>query len=290
MFNWMTAPASERRLLPGARMQGLTPYVIAIMMFVTVIVAAVGLALANAADIVAAGVENRYSIQIADGAASAPRAIAAARSAPGVVAVRPVSEAALRRTLERWLGPAGLGADLPIPALIDVDLAPGSSPEIIARAIQRAVPNARFVAHQTSLEPLLRAIRAMQWLALALVLMMVAATSAAVVLAARGALDTNRSTIDVMHGIGATDGQIARLFQRRIMLDALTGGLAGAIAAGLVLLLVAGGGAAMVRDLAGGAALDLGDIVLLVAMPFAGAGLATWVARRAVLGALRAAL
>jgi len=44
MFNWMTAPASERRLLPGGRMQGPTPYVIAIMMFVTIIVAATGLA------------------------------------------------------------------------------------------------------------------------------------------------------------------------------------------------------------------------------------------------------
>ena len=40
-------------------------------------------------------------------------------------------------------------------------------------------------------------------------------------LAARGALDTNRSTIDVMHGIGATDDQIARLFQRRLALGQL---------------------------------------------------------------------
>ena len=290
ILGWLNPPAPERRLLPGGRLQGPTPYVIAIMMFVTIIVAAAGLALANAAEIVARGVENRYSIQIADGARSAPRAIAAARAAPGVIDVRPVSEQELRKTLERWLGPAGVGADLPIPALIDIDLAPGASPESVAQAVQRAVPEARFVAHGTSLEPLLRAIRAMQWLAFALVVMMVAAASAAVVLAARGALDTNRATIDVMHGIGATDDQIARLFQRRLALDALTGGLGGGVAAGLILLLVAGGGAAMVRDLAGGAALGLGDIALLVAMPFAGAVLATWVARRAVLKALRDAL
>jgi len=290
MLAWLNPPASERRLLPGGRLQGPTPYVIAIMMFVTIIVAAAGLALANAADIVARGVENRYSIQIADGARAAPRAIAAARAAPGVADVRPVSEQALRRTLERWLGPAGLGADLPIPALIDVDLAPGASSEVVARAVERAVPGARFVAHRTSLDPLLRAIRAMQWLALALVVMMVLATSAAVVLAARGALDTNRPTIDVMHGIGATDDQIARLFQRRIALDALTGGLGGGAAAGLILLFVAGGGSAMIHDLAGGAALGLGDIALLMALPLAGAALATWVARRAVLKALRDAL
>ena len=73
MLGWLNPPAPERRLLPGGRLQGPTPYVIAIMMFVTIIVAAAGLALANAADIVAAGVENRYSIQIADGARAAPR-------------------------------------------------------------------------------------------------------------------------------------------------------------------------------------------------------------------------
>jgi cell division transport system permease protein len=207
-----------------------------------------------------------------------------------VTDVRPVSEQELRRTLERWLGPAGLGEDLPIPALIDVDLAPGASPQAVAQAVERAAPGAQFVAHRTSLEPLLRAITAMQWLALALVVMMVLATSAAVVLAARGALDTNRATIDVMHGIGATDDQVARLFQRRIALDALSGGLGGGAAAGLVLLFVAGGGSAMVRDLAGGAALGFGDIALLIVMPFAGAALATWVARRAVLKALRDAL
>ena len=290
MLSWLNPSAFEKRLLPGGRLQGPTPYVIAIMMFVTIIVAAAGLALANAGGIVARGVENRYSIQIADGSRSAPRAIAAARSAPGVADVRPVSEQELRKTLERWLGPAGVGEDLPIPALIDVDLAPGASLQSVARAVERAVPGARFVSHSTSLEPLLRAITAMQWLAFALVLMMVAATAAAVVLEARGALDTNRSTIDVMHGSGATDDQVARLFQRRIALDALTGGLGGGAAAGLILLFVAGGGAAMVRDLAGGAALGLGDILLLVAMPFAGAALATWVARRAVLKALRDAL
>jgi cell division transport system permease protein len=290
MLGWLNPSAFEKRLLPGGRLQGPTPYVIAIMMFVTIIIAAAGLALANAADIVARGVENRFSIQIADGARAAPRAIAAAHAAPGVTDVRPVPEQELRRTLERWLGPAGLGEDLPIPALIDVDLAPGTSPEAVAQAVERAAPGAKFIAHRTSLEPLLRAIRAMQWLAVALVLMMVLATAAAVVLAARGALDTNRATIDVMHGIGATDDQIARLFQRRIALDALTGGVGGGAAAGLILLLVAGGGAAMVRDLAGGAALGLGDIALLVVMPFAGAALATWVARRAVLKALRDAL
>ena len=100
------------------------------------------------------------------------------------------------------------------------------------------------------LGPMLRALRSLTWLAFALVVLIGLATAAAVVLAARGALDTNKPTIEVMHGVGATDEQIARLFQRRIALDSLSGGLVGAAAAGLVLLLVAGGRAVWFDDLA----------------------------------------
>ena len=67
--------------------------------------------------------------------------------------------------------------------------------------------------------------------AFGLVLLLSAAAAAAVVLAARGALDTHRFTIEVMHGIGATDLQVTHLFQRKIAIDALIGSLAGALAA-----------------------------------------------------------
>ena len=290
MLGWLVATPPERRLLPGGRMSGATPYVIAIMMFVMVIIAAAGLALADAARLVARGVENRYSVQIADGAARAPAAMQALRGVAGVAAVRPVPETEMRRTLERWLGPAGAQADLPLPALIDVDLAPGASPDSAAKAVERAVPGARFVEHSATLAPLMRGMRSLSWLAMTLVVLIALATAAAVVLAARGALDTNRATIEVMHGIGATDDQIAGLFQRKIALDSLAGGVAGAGAAGLVLLLVAGGRAVWFDDLIGGPMLHSGDLLLLASLPLLGAVLATLVARAAVLAALRASL
>ena len=290
MLDWLTASPAERRLLPGGRLQGPTPYVIAIMIFVMVVIAAAGLALANTAGTVAQGVENRFSVQIADGAAKLPIAVRALDGAPGVAAVRPVPEAEMRKTLERWLGPAGAQADLPLPALIDVDLKPGASPQAIAKRVETAVPGARFVAHSAMLAPMLRAIHSLTWLAVALVLLIALATAAAVVLAARGALDTNRSTIDVMHGIGATDAQVARLFQRKIALDSLAGGLAGAAAAGLVLLLVAGGRAVWMEDVAGGPLLEVSDLLLLASLPLIGTLVATLVARQAVLRALRSAL
>jgi cell division transport system permease protein len=290
MLDWVSATPAERRLLPGGRMQGPTPWVIAIMMFVMVVIAAAGLSLANAAGVVSRGVENRYSVQIANGAAKASAAEAAVRRTPGVAAVRSIPEAEMRKTLERWLGPEGAKADLPLPALIDVDLKPGISPQAVAAKVEAAVPGARFVAHGATLKPILRAIHSLTWVAFAIVLMIALATAAAVVLAARSALAANRPTIELMHGVGATDNQVARLFQRRIAIDSLSGGVAGALAAGVVLLVIAGGRAAWVEDVTGGPLLTFTDLAALALLPLLGTLLATLVARIAVLRALREAL
>ena len=290
MLGMIAATPAERRLIPGGRLQGPTPYVIAIMMFVMVVIGAAGLALLGSARVVAAGVENRYSVEIADGASKAAAATRLLGATPGVTSVRPVSEQDMRDILSRWLGPEGASADLPLPAMIDVDLAPGTNVSVVARRVEQAVPGARFVAHQESLGPVLRAVRALSWLSLTLVLLIALATAAAVVLAARGTLDTHRSTIDVLHGIGATDDQVARLFQRKIALDALTGGTAGAALAGVVLLLIAGGGSTWLADLAGGPLLGPLDILLLATLPILATILATLVARAAILKALRTSL
>lgn len=284
-MNPLLVSEPEKRLIPSSGIRGPVPLLIAIMTFVMVVVGAAGLALANTASVVKSGVENRYSIQIADGAARAPAAIAAARSAPGVAGVEQVPPEDLRRTLERWLGSAGAEADLPIPAIIDVDLKTGADPAAVKAAVERAVPGARFIAHRSSLEPLLDALNSLTRLAFGLVLLIALASAAAVVLAARGALDTHRATIEVMHGIGATDGQVARLFVRQIALDALLGGIAGAAIAGLIIAIILGG-AGLAATLAGAPLLGWSDALLLAILPLLVALLATLVARAALLRAL----
>jgi cell division transport system permease protein len=200
-----------------------------------------------------------------------------------------VPEAEMRKTLERWLGPAGGSADLPVPAIVNFNAAPGTDLASIERRVAAAASGSRLIAHRDSLAPLLKSLRLLQWLALALVLLLGGAAAAAVVLAARGALDTHRFTIDVMHGLGATDVQVTHLFQRKIALDALVGSIAGAGAAALVLLLLAAG-ASFLGDLTGGASLGTSDYVLLALLPLVLTGLATWVGRAAVLAALREAV
>ena len=289
-MKWLFASPAEQRLLPGGGVRATTPWLIVIIVFLMMTIAAAALALSNGAGLVAAGISQRYSVQIVGGAARMPQAVAAAKAAPGVASVRPVTDAEMRATLERWLGPQGAAADLPLPAMIDVDLAPSADPVAVGQRIEAAAPGARFVAHADSLAPLLGALRSLSWLAVGLVLLVALANAAVVVLATRSALDTNRATIEILHGIGATDTQIAHLFQRRIAIDALIGGIGGGIAAGIVMVLLLGTGSGWVADLAGGTLLHGRDMALLALLPLLVAIMATVVARIAVLSTLRANL
>ena len=289
MLHWLSVSPAFQRLLPGGRLRGPTPYVLAIMTFAMMVVAAAGLALANAAGLVAGAAENRHVVQLPDASpARLQAALGAARSAPGVRRVKPVPESEMRATLEQWLGPAAADSSLPVPALIHLDLSPEANPVTIGKRVGRAAPGARLIAERSTLQPLLRSMGVLQWLALSLVALMAAATSAAVVLAARCALDTHRSTIEVMHGIGATDRQVAALFQRKIALDSLVGGLAGGFAATLVFLMV-GGTAVFAGELSARPPLGVRDVFILALMPFVAVLLATLVARIAVLRALQQA-
>jgi len=289
MLAWLFPSASDRRLLDTGRLRGPTPWVIAIMSFSIVIIAATGLALASTADVLSRAIEARYSVEVPGGGNNLGAIAAAIKSSPGVTSVEPVPESDMRKTLERWLGQEAQSQDLPVPALVNFDARADTNLGAIQRRVEMIAPGARISAHRDTLEPLLRSIAVLQWVAFGLVLLLSAAAAAAVVLAARGALDTHRFTIEVMHGIGATDLQLTHLFQRRIAIDAFIGSLAGAAAAALVLLFFATG-ATFAGELTGGVLLTVGDILTLALLPLALTLLATWVARTAVLAALRESL
>jgi cell division transport system permease protein len=267
--------------------------VIAIMMFLTVLAAAAGLGLAGAAVRLDDQLGSRITIQVVEAdpvlrERQAAAAAAAIRPLPGIIAVRPVPETEIQALLEPWLGEGLMRSDLPVPALIDVDLTPEARARIdrLRQAVAAAAPAARVDDHAQWLAPLARLIGALQWLAAGLVLLMVGATAATVVLAARAALDTHRGTIEILHLMGATDLQVARLFQRRIALDALFGGLVGFLLGGAVLVAIGDRVTALGSELLGSAAIPPEGWVVLIALPVFGVLLAMLVARLTILRAL----
>lgn len=285
-------PFAESRLMPDTRLAGPMPWVIAIMMFLMVLAAASGLALAQAARAMGGDLAHRATIQVVEANADIREAQARAALAmlarhPAVADAKRVTDAEIAALLEPWLGGEAMGGDLPVPALIDVTLRPGNDADRLAPALAKAAPAARIDDHAQALAPLTGLLAALKWLAAALVVLMAAATTAVVVLTARGALTSHRATIDVMHLLGATDLQIARLFQRRIAIDAFAGGLLGLAGAIAVVVLLGVRLAALGSELVGSLALAWWGWALLAALPVAGMLLAMFAARWTVIAALR---
>jgi cell division transport system permease protein len=288
---------ADRRLLPEGRLAGPMPWVIAIMMFLTALAVAGGLAMESAASRLGEGLDRRVTVQVAVGDPAvrdreATAAIAALRQQPGVTAVRRIGDDEMQALLRPWLGDAGLDKDLPMPAMIDADLTGDGHDRLdqIKAAAAAATADARIDDHASWLGPLVGLVRSLGLLAAGVVVLMAAATAAAVVLAARGALNTHRSTIDVMHMMGATDVQVARLFQRRIALDALFGGVIGLAGAVAMIVLIGRRIGEIGSGLVGSIGLPWTAWLLLIVLPGLSALLALAVARTTVLRALRSTL
>jgi cell division transport system permease protein len=293
-----SASAARNRLLPEGRLAGPMPWVIAIMMFLTVLAAAAGLSLSAGVRAMGADLAGRATVQIVEADPQArdrlaARTLTALRGMSDVRRAVPVNQSALADQLRPWLGDEAVSGDLPVPALIDVDLTPGNADAKVTalRTLLGKISNkARIEPHAAFLQPLGALFASLGWLAVALVLLMALATAAVVILAARAALDSHRSTIDVLHLMGATDVQIARLFQRRIALDAMLGGVAGFCAALLVIVLLGSRLEATGSDLLGAIRLPWTAWALLLLLPIGGVLLAMFAARLTILRALSRAL
>ncbi len=288
--------ATAARILPQARLTGPMPWVIAIMMSLTVIAVAAGLALANLAANARAEIAGGVTVQVVEAVPAtrdreAERAMAELGNRDDVASARRVSDAELAALLEPWLGEAASDAGaIPTPALIDVQLRGEVTEARLADLrgdMARVAPSARVDAQAGWLGPVFETIASLRLLALGLVVLLAATSAAAVWLAARSALGANRDTIEVIHHLGGTDGQIASIFQRSIALDAVAGGLAGLLAGLAAIMLLGRQFAALGSGLVAGGGLGLLDWLAICAVPLVGVVLATLTARLTVIAALK---
>ncbi len=283
------------RLLPPARLTGPIPWVIAILIALVVIAAAGGLALRNLASTARADLATAVSVQVIEAnpdlrSARGAAAVKVLTAIEGVQSVRLVPEAELIALLEPWLGEAASSSDVPIPALIDVELARSAGPAEIARieaALAAKVPGARVDAQGDWLRPVYDALAALQWLALGLIALIALATAAAVWLAARNAFASARETVEIMHLLGASAAQISAVFLRDVLREAVFGAAVGAgLGVGAVWLL-GQQFAALDSGMVGGGGLGLTDGLVIAAIPLAGVLLALATARITIALALR---
>jgi cell division transport system permease protein len=283
--------APDRRLLDEGRRTRAMTWIMSVMLFLTVLAGSLGLGMFAATAQIDRQLAGRLTVQIVEPNAAlrdqqARGMVAALRGVPGVIRAEEADRAHLAELLKPWLGDAGLDSGLPMPAMIDVDVRGDAAVAAAEAEAKRVVPGARIDRHAQWLSPVRNFMATLSWLAAGLVLLMASATGAVVLLAARAGLDTHRDTIEVLHMLGSTDVQVARLFQRRIALDTLMGGLLGTVLAlGLVWFLQSRM-SALGSEMLGGVALQQRDWFLLLLLPLSFALLATFAARVAVLRAL----
>lgn len=295
MLDLFVIPAADRRLIPEGRLSGPMPWVIAIMIFLTVLAAAAGLALAQAAGDVSDELASRATVQIVEANPDSRQqqsedVAARLRGLDLVQEVRALPQQEVEELIRPWIGSQEIGNDIPIPALIDIKLVrPAETAELqsLRNAISPLSNNARVEPSSSYIAPVITLIQSLQWTAFGLVALLAIATAAAVIISARSALNTHRETIDVIHLLGGTDRQITRLFQRRIALDALLGGILGLIAGAGIIWLISSQLSAIGSGLVQSLGLSWHSWLIIAAIPILGMFIAMMTARATVMRALK---
>src|SRR4051812_1928634 len=168
------------------------------------------------------------------------KAAALASGTPGITGVRPYTKEESGRLLEPWLG-SGLALDeLPVPRMIVVRIAPGETPDLTGLRTQLGaqIPNASLDDHRAFIDRMRAMARSAVAVGLAILALVLAATTLSVIFATRGAMSTNRQIIEVLHVVGAKQSFIAGEFQRHFLLLGLKGGAIGGVAAMALFALV----------------------------------------------------
>jgi cell division transport system permease protein len=169
------------------------------------------------------------------------RVLAILRGTQGVVSARPLDPQELDDLLRPWLGSGTQKLSLPLPAVVQVRLGvPTPDLEALAGRLQETVPGTLVESQGVWMQRLSALARSVQACAAAALLVVALVAAAVIAVATRAGLAARRDAIEIVHGLGATDGYIAWRFARRTTLLATGGGVLGALAALPVLLILAG--------------------------------------------------
>ena len=174
------------------------------------------------------------------GASRLERVLELLRASPEIASARALSDDELADLLRPWLGAGIERLSIPLPAVIEVQLADaGANVAALARRLEAAAPGVSVESHGAWLRRLTALARSVQVCA-GMALLVTAAVAVAVVTAAvRAGLSARREAIELVHALGATDSYIAGRFSRRATRSAALGGVVGAFAAMPVLLVLA---------------------------------------------------
>ena len=241
------------------------------------------------------GVSGTLTVQIPLGSASqttdaqVAKALDVLARHPAVARASLVPRAKVNELLKPWIGDGVVG-DLPLPALIDVemrDTAPAAVAAVDA-SVKSAAPAAVIDDHRVWLARVSGLAKGIGAVAAAIIVLVTAALALTIIFATRASLTEFAQVIEVLHVVGAKDGYVAGQFARRALVQAFLGGLAGLALYAPALALVAVLAARVDPEILPAIHLPLAHWLALALLPAAAAALAMLSANITVRRALAA--
>jgi len=243
-----------------------------------------------------AGLAGRLTVQIMPERDGAPAnetdtALRILRTTPGILYASALSDADNLALVEPWLGRDAVIAALPFPRLIDVQLAPGATPDLatLEKRLKAAAPHAVLDDHGRWIARLKTTASSVVLAALAILALIAIGTAATVAFATRAGLAAHHEIVQLLHLMGAQDRFIARAFEWHYFVAA---GLAGACGAAFATVIFVAAGSLDELGLASVSflpplGLPAGELAWLAAIPAGAAAIAWATARISVIAALR---
>nr|WP_246495201.1 FtsX-like permease family protein [Ameyamaea chiangmaiensis] len=226
-----------RRALPERSL----PALVAAMGFLAALALGAGVAARTLAERWAGGESAMVTVQVPDPDAPAantpaPKTRAAAvqealTHQPAFARIHMLDTTELDQLLRPWLGGDAHFA-LPLPAVIEATLASGGTiPDAVTRTLETQAPGTLIERNTVWSERLGALADSLQACAALAIVVVAAIVTLVLMIVTRAGLHARRRTIDIIHGLGATDSYIASRFARRTGVLSLIGGTIGAAAA-----------------------------------------------------------
>lgn len=217
-------------------------FVVCALCFLAALAALAARASYAAADAWTSQVEGEVTVRLkVDDRRAAEEALDVITATEGVEAARILSRSELEELLRPVLG-SNLPSGLPLPVMIAVQSSPDNPS--IAPDIQRRLIERQYTAfvddHAEFAKDIRRGLTALRLIAFGAVALLAATAVSVIAFATHAALLARRDIVEILHLVGAQDGYISNLFERRFWTLGLQAGAVGAIAAlGVVALLIA---------------------------------------------------
>jgi cell division transport system permease protein len=150
---------------------------------------------------------------------------------PAVERAEALPRTKVMELLKPWLGEGDAVADLPLPALIDVEMRTQDADAIAAvtASVKTAAPDAVIDDHRVWLNRVMGLAQGFSIVALTIMVLVTGSLGLTIVFATRASLAEFAQVIEVLHVVGAKDAYVAGQFARRALVQGVLGGAAGLV-------------------------------------------------------------